>query len=118
MAAMAEARVVFTAAPNSTQALNMDRRQEGFVVDSDLETESRRCWRAGLMVGAAGMAAMAAVAGTASWGMSSSNLSGLQNKEERIQMVPSYPACSKAGENCMSTGCCQTSGHKCFTKGG
>merc|ERR1719270_2515740 len=44
-----------------------------------------------------------------------SNLSGLQNKEERIQMVPSYPACSKAGENCISTGCCQTSGQKGFT---
>merc|ERR1711878_171779 len=50
------------------------------------------------------------------WGMSS-NLSGLQNKEERLQIVPSFPACSKAGENCMSTGCCQVSGHKCFTKG-
>merc|ERR1712051_1117376 len=24
---------------------------------------------------------------------------------------------SKAGENCMNTGCCQVSGHKCFTKG-
>merc|ERR1712213_233555 len=38
-------------------------------------------------------------------------------KEERVQMVPSYPACSKAGENCISTGCCQTSGHRCFSKG-
>merc|ERR1712209_158466 len=56
------------------------------------------------------------VAGTAAKGMSS-NLSGLQNKEERVQIVPSFPACSKTGENCMSTGCCQTSGHKCFTKG-
>merc|ERR1719189_537581 len=25
----------------------------------------------------------------------SSNLSGLQNKEERIEVVPSFPACSK-----------------------
>merc|ERR1712012_1430169 len=47
----------------------------------------------------------------------SSNLSGLQNKEERVQIVPSFPACSKAGENCISTGCCQVSGHKCFSKG-
>merc|ERR1719229_2149053 len=47
----------------------------------------------------------------------SSNLSGLQNKEERIQVVPSFPACSKTGENCISTGCCQVSGHKCFSKG-
>jgi len=62
------------------------------------------------------MAALVGVAGTAKWGMSS-NLSGLQNKEERVQIVPSAPACSKAGENCMSTGCCQVSGHKCFSKG-
>merc|ERR1719203_1425816 len=47
----------------------------------------------------------------------SSNLSGLQNKEERVQIVPSFPACSKAGENCISTGCCQVSGHTCFAKG-
>merc|ERR1719330_727747 len=47
----------------------------------------------------------------------SSNLSGLQNKEERIEVVPSFPACSKTGENCISTGCCQVSGHKCYSKG-
>jgi len=46
-----------------------------------------------------------------------SNLSGLQSKENRVQIVPSFPACSKAGENCINTGCCQVSGHKCFTKG-
>jgi len=62
------------------------------------------------------MAALVGVAGTARWGMSS-NLSGLQNKEERVQIVPSYPACSKAGENCINTGCCRVSGHKCFSKG-
>merc|ERR1712242_651525 len=84
--------------------------EESFVV------ESRRGWRAGLVVGAAGMAALVGVAGTARWGMSS-NLSGLQNKEERVQIVPSFRNCSKAGDNCISTGCCQVSGHKCFTKG-
>jgi len=68
-----------------------------------------------LLVGAAGMAALVGVAGTARWGIS--YMSGLQTKEERVQIVPSYFACSKAGENCNSTGCCQTSGHKCFTKG-
>merc|ERR1719412_3576716 len=47
----------------------------------------------------------------------SSNLSGLQNKEKRIEVVPSFPACSKTGENCISTGCCQVSGHNryCFS---
>jgi len=68
-----------------------------------------------LIVGAAGMAALMAVAGTARWGMNS-NLSGLQSKEERVGLVPSYPACSAAGENCMDSGCCQVSGHTCFTK--
>merc|ERR1719210_914262 len=47
----------------------------------------------------------------------SSNVSGLQNKEERVQIVPSFWNCSKAGDDCTSTGCCQVSGHKCFTKG-
>jgi len=89
---------------------------EGLVMESQTVAANRRGWRAGLIAGAAGMAALVGVAGTATWGMSS-NLSGLQNKEERVQIVPSFPACSKAGENCISTGCCQVSGHKCFSKG-
>merc|ERR1712045_1043567 len=84
--------------------------------ESQTVVANRRGWRAGLMAGAAGMAALVGVAGTAKWGLSS-NLSGLQNKEERVQIVPSFPACSKAGENCISTGCCQVSGHRCFAKG-
>merc|ERR1719410_1595847 len=47
----------------------------------------------------------------------SSNLSGLQSKEERVQIVPSFWNCSKAGDDCTSTGCCQVSGHTCFTAG-
>merc|ERR1711992_298921 len=91
--------------------------EEGFFMEeSQAVTASRRGWRAGVIVGAAGMAGLVAVVGTARWGMSS-NLSGLQTKEERVKMVPSFPDCSKPGENCMSTGCCQVSGHKCFTKG-
>merc|ERR1719491_728993 len=91
--------------------------EEGFFIESQtVVAASRRGWRAGLIVGAAAMAALVGVAGTARWG-TSSNLSGLQTKEERVDIVPSYPACSKAGENCINTGCCQTSGHKCFTKG-
>merc|ERR1712113_573538 len=46
----------------------------------------------------------------------SASSSALQNKEERLPIVPSFPACSKAGENCYSTGCCQVSGHKCYAK--
>merc|ERR1719323_2705449 len=34
----------------------------------------------------------------------------------RLDIVPSFPACSKSGENCYATGCCQVSGHKCYTK--
>ena len=62
---------------------------------------SRRGWRAGLIAGAAGMAALVGVAGTAKWGIRS-NLSGPQSKEKRVQIVPSFHACSKAGENCFS----------------
>merc|ERR1712045_651909 len=46
----------------------------------------------------------------------SASSSALQNKEERLDIVPSFPACSKSGENCYATGCCQVSGHKCYTK--
>merc|ERR1711963_1365983 len=91
-------------------------QDEGFITESQTIAASRRSWMSGLIVGAAGMAALVGVAGTAAKGMSS-NLSGLQNKEERVQIVPSAPACSKAGENCINTGCCQVSGHKCFSKG-
>merc|ERR1711994_153532 len=45
-----------------------------------------------------------------------SQLDALQNKEERIDIIPSFPACSSSKENCASTGCCQISGHKCFSK--
>jgi len=94
----------------------MDSHDEEYLVQESHMIANRRGWRAGLIAGAAGMAALVGVAGTIKWSISS-NLSGLQNKEERIQIEPSMPACSKAGENCMSTGCCQVSGHSCFTKG-
>jgi len=38
----------------------------------------------------------------------------LQGKEERQKVTPSFAACSTFKDNCMSTGCCQVSGHKCF----
>jgi len=61
------------------------------------------------------MAALLGVAGTIKLSVNS-KLSGLQNKEERINIEPSMPACSKPKDNCYSTGCCQVSGHHCFTK--
>jgi len=45
-----------------------------------------------------------------------SSLTGLIEKEQRIAITPSYPACSTAKENCLPSGCCQTSGHTCFMK--
>merc|ERR1712045_812369 len=94
----------------------MDGQDEEHFLQESHVVASRRGWRAGLIAGAAGMAALVCVARSARWGMSS-NLSGLQSKEERVQIVPSFWNCSKAGDNCISTGCCQVSGHKCFTKG-
>ena len=44
------------------------------------------------------------------------NLAGVQNKEKRVEIEPSMPACSKAAENCVNSSCCQVSGHKCFTE--
>jgi len=40
----------------------------------------------------------------------------VMQKEQRVEMAPSFPACSKAGENCLQSGCCQVSGHTCFQK--
>merc|ERR1719480_643954 len=37
-------------------------------------------------------------------------------KEERVKITPSYPACSTEKENCMGSGCCKTSGHTCYKK--
>merc|ERR1711992_57139 len=93
-----------------------DSHDEEYLVQESHMIANRRGWRAGLIAGAAGMAALVGVAGTIKWSISS-NLSNLQNKEERIKIEPSMPACSKAGENCINTGCCQVSGHTCFAKG-
>jgi len=100
--------------------------EECLFQESQMVANRRHGWRAGLVAGAAGVAALVGVAGAVKWGVTSnlagaqgatSNLAGMQNKEERIQIEPSMPACSKPGENCVNTGCCQVSGHKCFTKG-
>merc|ERR1740139_621837 len=97
--------------------------EDGEPMETDTEiligdqVSHRQGWRAGMLVGAAGVAALMGTAGAAKWAVSSS-LSGLQGKEERIDIKPSFAACSKSGENCVSTGCCQVSGHTCFTKKG
>jgi len=75
----------------------------------------RRGWRTGLLVGAAGMAALLGTAGMAKSALPA-GFDGLQGKEERIDVAPSFAACSKSLENCATTGCCQVSGHKCFSK--
>jgi len=100
--------------------------EECLIQESQMVTARRHGWRAGLVAGAAGMAALVGVAGAVKWGVTlntagvrgaTSSFVGMQNKEERVQIEPSFPACSKPGDNCLNTGCCQVSGHKCFTKG-
>jgi len=95
---------------------DMDSQDEEHFLQESHVVANRRGWRAGLIAGAAGMAALVGVVGTVKWSVTS-NLSGLQEKEERIQIEPSYPACSSPKENCYSTGCCKTSGHKCYSRG-
>jgi len=70
-------------------------------------------------VGLAAAALVVVVVGTftvKSQSMRTASLEGEQNKEERLGIVPSFPACSKGGDNCFSTGCCQVTGHKCYVK--
>lgn len=69
-----------------------------------------------MVAGALGLALVGAVAVRGNQWASIAEPGGIQGKEERIDIVPSFPACSKSGENCYSTGCCQVSGHKCYTK--
>merc|ERR550532_1572800 len=80
------------------------------------EEQPRRGWRVGVAAGVAGLAVLGVVAWTNGVSPMSAQVDGIQGKEERLDVIPSYPACSKASENCFSTGCCQTSGHKCFTQ--
>jgi len=79
------------------------------------EVDQRRGWRAGLLAGAAGMVALVSTVGAAKL-VVSSKMVGLQGKEERIDIKPSFAACSSFRENCITSGCCQVSGHTCFTK--
>jgi len=71
--------------------------------------------KVGMAVGVVSLVAVAAAAWTPGT-QAFSKLHGVEQKEERMQIVPSYPACSAPKENCLATGCCKTSGHTCFLK--
>jgi len=88
---------------------------EALVVESHVEPTLGWKKKVGLVAGALGLA----LVGTAALGSGQTQfaeLDGIEGKEERIDIVPSYPACSKGTDNCFATGCCQTSGHKCYAK--
>jgi len=73
--------------------------------------------RLGVIVGVLGMTgAIVAAASSGARARFTSGVSGVVQKEERVEITPSFPACSKAGENCLQSGCCQVSGHTCFQK--
>jgi len=61
-------------------------------------------------------AAVAASALPGARSVSVSDVNSMMQKEERVGITPSFPACSTAKENCMQSGCCQVSGHTCFRK--
>ena len=71
--------------------------------------------KVGLLAGVVGLAGFAAGVSQRSMGMSAA-LTGLEQKEERMKIVPSYVSCSGPKDNCFETGCCKTSGHTCFVK--
>jgi len=73
--------------------------------------------RVGVVVGILGMtAAVAASALPGARSVSVSDVKSMMQKEERVGITPSFPACSAAKENCMQSGCCQVSGHTCYRK--
>jgi len=93
-------------------------------VESDLDlplqgaSSGQGKWvKAGLLAGIVGLAGFAAgsFSGQTSRGIGAT-VTGLEQKEERMKIVPSYPACSGPKDNCFETGCCKTSGHICFVK--
>jgi len=84
------------------------------------EPAHQRGWiKVGLLVGVVGLvgfaAGSAAFSGQGVTGITAA-LRGFEEKEERIKIVPSNPACSSPTDNCFETGCCIKSGHTCFVK--
>lgn len=71
--------------------------------------------KVGALVGAVGLAGLAVV-GVNGGGATSSQSLAFGQKEERLSIVPSMPACSGPKDNCFDTGCCKVSGHQCFAK--
>jgi len=81
------------------------------------EDASRRsAWPVKSAAVALGVLGLVGVASTMGGAPVAAGLKSLVNKEQRVAMVPSYAACSAATENCFDTGCCKTSGHKCYMK--
>jgi len=78
------------------------------------EQSRRNGWPVKSIALALGVVGLVGAASSITGSSPAAGLQGLMSKEQRIQIVPSYPACSAAKENCMDTGCCQVSGHKCF----
>jgi hypothetical protein len=86
-------------------------------VDAALAGVERRSgWKRGVGVAAAALGLAVVGTFTAKGLVQTSNLGAMQSKEERLDIVPSFAACSKSGENCWDTGCCSVSGHGCYSK--
>jgi len=87
------------------------------VLSAEVSTSSSVAKRAGLAVGVLGMTAAVAAALLPSVRPTMAlGVKRIGQKEQRVVITPSFPACSKAKENCLPTGCCQVSGHTCFMK--
>merc|ERR1711971_847164 len=81
------------------------------------EDASRRsAWPVKSVAVALGVLGLVGAASTMGGAPVAAGLHNLVNKEQRVAIVPSYAACSAATENCFDTGCCKTSGHKCYMK--
>jgi len=81
------------------------------------EVSRRSSWPVKSVAVALGVLGLVGVTSKIGGSNAAVGLEGLMSKEQRVKIVPSYPACSAAKENCFDTGCCKTSGHKCFKTG-
>merc|ERR1712012_933368 len=81
------------------------------------ESSRRSSWPVKSVAVALGVLGLVGVTSKLGGSPAAAGLEDLMSKEQRVKIVPSYPACSAAKENCFDTGCCKTSGHKCFKTG-
>jgi len=91
------------------------------LLDGQQCEEAPKHWRkrVGLLVAAVGLVGLAGAVCAMSLRQTPGAhvaLGSLAGKDDVVEIAPSDAACSTYADNCMQTGCCKVTGHKCFVK--